>query len=49
VFRQVHAPSDKLFVDYAVHTIDITNRSTGEMRATQIFGAVLGASNLSFA
>ena len=49
VFRQVHAPGDKVFVDYAGHTIDITDRRTGELRAAQIFVAVLGFSNLSFA
>jgi transposase len=49
VFRQVHAPGDKLFVDYAGYTVGVTDRSTGEMRTAQIFVAVLGASNLSFA
>ena len=45
VFRQVHAPGEKLFVDYAGQTIGITDRHTGESRPAQIFVAVLGASN----
>jgi transposase len=49
VLRQTHAPGDKLFVDYAGHTVPITDRFTGETRAVQIFVAVLGASNYTFA
>ena len=47
--RQVHAPGDKLFVDYAGQTVPILDRHTGELRAAQIFVAVLGASNYSYA
>jgi len=49
VFRQTHAPGDKLFVDYAGQTVGITDRSTGEVRPAQIFVAVLGASNYTYA
>lgn len=49
VLRQDHAPGDKLFVDYAGQTVPITNRLTGECRAAQVFVAVLGCSNLSYA
>ena len=49
VFRQVHAPGEKLFVDYAGQTIGITDRHSGESRPAQIFVAVLGASNYTFA
>jgi len=49
VLRQVHAPGDKLFVDYAGQTVDIIDRHTGELRAAQIFVAVLGCSNYTFA
>lgn len=49
VLRQVHAPGDKLFVDYAGQTIGIVDRGTGEVRHAQIFVAVLGCSNYTFA
>ena len=49
VLRQEHLPGDKLFVDYAGQTVPIVDRHTGEIRAAQIFVAVLGCSNLSFA
>lgn len=49
VFRQVHAPGEKLFVDYAGHTVPILDRHTGEERCAQIFVAVLGASNYTYA
>jgi transposase len=49
VLRQVHAPGDKLFVDYAGQTVDIIDRHTGEVRHAQIFVAVLGCSNYTFA
>jgi transposase len=49
VFRQVHVPGDKLFVDYAGQTVPIVDRHTGELRAAQVFVAVLGASNYSYA
>jgi len=49
VFRQVHTPGDKLFVDYAGHTIPVIDRLTGEERQAQIFVAVLGASNYTYA
>jgi transposase len=44
--RQSHAGGDKLFVDYAGDTVPvIIDRLTGKTRPTQIFVAVLGASN----
>ncbi len=49
VLRQVHAPGDKLFVDYAGQTVPLVDRHTGELRNAQIFVAVLGASNYSYA
>jgi transposase len=42
--RQDHLPGDKLFVDYAGQTAAVTDRHTGEIRAAQIFVAVLGCS-----
>ncbi len=49
VFRQVHAPGEKLFVDYAGHTVPIVDRHSGQERTAQIFVAVLGASNYTYA
>jgi len=48
--RQTHVGGDKLFVDYAGDTVPvIVDRLTGEMRQAQIFVAVLGASNFTYA
>jgi len=48
--RQAHAGGDKLFVDYAGDTVPvIVDRLTGQVRAAQIFVAVLGASNFTYA
>ena len=49
VMRQNHRAGEKLFVDYAGHTVPIIDRSTGEIRQAQIFVAVLGASNYTYA
>jgi transposase len=48
--RQTHVGGDKLFVDYAGDTVPvIVDRLTGEIRQAQIFVAVLGASNFTYA
>jgi transposase len=47
--RQDHLPGDKLFVDYAGQTAPVTDRQTGEIRTAQIFVAVLGCSNYTYA
>src|SRR5512144_806476 len=48
--RQTHAGGDKLFVDYAGATVPvIIDRLTGETRPAQIFVAVMGASNFTYA
>ncbi len=49
VMRQTHRAGEKLFVDYAGHTIPIINQHTGEIHEAQIFVAVLGASNYTYA
>jgi len=49
VMRQSHRAGEKLFVDYAGQTVDIVDPTTGEVQAAQIFIAVLGASNYTFA
>ena len=46
--RQTHLAGDKMFVDYAGHTIPITNVVTGAVWQAQLFVAVLGASNYTF-
>ena len=47
--RQTHRAGEKLFVDYCGPTMAIINPDTGEYREAQIFVAVLGASNYTFA
>jgi hypothetical protein len=48
--RQAHIGGDKLFVDYAGDTVPvIVDRLTGQVRAAQIFVAVMGASNFTYA
>jgi len=47
--RQTHRAGEKLFVDYAGHTLPVIDPRTGEIRSTQIFVAVLGASNYTYA
>jgi len=47
--RQVHKAGEKLFVDYAGQTMPVVCNTTGEIRFAQIFVAVLGASNYTFA
>ncbi len=49
VMRQDHRAGEKLFVDYAGQTVPVVDRSTGELREAQIFVAVLGASNYTYA
>ena len=49
VMRQEHRAGEKLFVDYAGHTVGVVNRDTGELREAQIFVAVLGASSYTYA
>jgi len=47
--RQTHTPGEKLFVDYAGQTLPITDGAAGEIRQAQLFVAVLGASNYTYA
>jgi len=47
--RQEHKAGEKLFVDYCGQTVAVIDPSTGESTAVQIFVAVLGASNYTFA
>jgi len=47
--RQTHKAGDKLFIDYVGDTVPVIDRLTGEIRPAQIFVAVMGASNYSYA
>ncbi|MFL9959241.1 IS21 family transposase [Paraburkholderia nemoris] len=47
--RQTHAPGEKLFVDYSGNRIAIIDAQTGEIRDAELFVAVLGASNYTYA
>jgi transposase len=49
VLRFEHRAGEKCFVDYAGHTVGVIDRHTGEIREAQIFVAVLGCSNYTFA
>lgn len=47
--RQVHVAGERLFVDYAGRTMPIHDPETGAVHAAQVFVAVLGASNYTYA
>ena len=47
--RQDHPAGDKVFVDYSGKKIMIVDRETGVVREAEIFVAVLGASNYTYA
>jgi transposase len=49
VLRQDHRGGEKLFLDFAGQTIPITDQRTGEITQAQLFVAVLGASNYTYA
>ena len=49
VMRQDHRAGEKMFVDYAGQAVPIVDRYTGEVHQAQIFIAVLGASNYTYA
>jgi len=47
--RQIHRAGEKLFVDYAGQKPHWVNPATGEVHDAELFVAVLGASNYTFA
>jgi transposase len=47
--RQNHVAGERMFVDYAGTTLAVIDASTGEARWAQLFVAVLGASNYTYA
>jgi len=49
VMRQDHRAGEKTFIDYAGQAVPIIDGLTGEIREAQVFLAVLGASNYTYA
>ena len=49
VMRFEHRAGDKCVVDYAGQTAEVIDRASGEIRQAQIFVAVLGCSNYTYA
>jgi transposase len=47
--RQIHRAGEKLFVDYSGKKPTVVDPATGEVREVELFVAVLGASNFTFA
>lgn len=47
--RQDHIAGEKLFVDYSGDKFRVVDSSTGEIREAELFVAVLGASNYTYA
>lgn len=47
--RQTHKAGEKMFVDYAGQTVPVTDRITGKIKEAQVYAAVLGASNYTYA
>jgi transposase len=47
--RQHHVAGERMFVDYAGATLPVVDPATGTAREAQLFVAVLGASNYTFA
>jgi transposase len=47
--RQDHKAGERMFVDYAGGTVPVVDRETGGVRQAQVFVAVLGASNYTYA
>jgi len=47
--RQNHKFGDKLFVDYSGKKFEVVNSNTGEICTAELFVAVLGASNYTYA
>ena len=47
--RQVHRAGEKLFVDFCGQTVPVVEAGTGEVHEAQVFVAVWGASNYTYA
>lgn len=49
VMHMNHKSGDKLFIDYAGKTLEIVDKTTGEVHEVQFFVAILGASQYTYA
>lgn len=49
IMRFEHRAGEKCFVDYAGHTAEVIDRYSGEIQLAQVFVAVLGCSNYTYA
>ena len=49
VMHMNHKAGDKMFVDYAGKTLELTDKETGEVIKVQFFVAILGASQYTYA
>lgn len=49
VMRQRHAAGERMFVDYSGTRMTVTDPATGAARPAEIFIAVMGASNMTYA
>ena len=47
--RQTHKAGDKVFIDYSGTGVPVVNRKTGELQMAEVFVAVMGASNYTYA
>jgi transposase len=47
--RQAHTAGERVFVDFAGHTMEVIDETTGEIHRAEVFVAVLGASSYVFA
>ncbi|MDQ3253595.1 MAG: IS21 family transposase [Acidobacteriota bacterium] len=47
--RQTHVAGEKLFLDYCGPTVPVLDPTTGQLRDAQVYVAVMGASNYTFA
>jgi len=47
--RQQHVAGDKMFVDYSGDRLRVVDATTGEVKEVELFVAILGASNLTYA
>jgi transposase len=47
--RQVHVAGERMFLDYAGTKLELVDGTTGEVSACELFVAVLGASNYTYA
>jgi transposase len=47
--RQVHVTGERMFVDFAGQTMEVFDGATGEVSKAEVFVAVLGSSNYTYA